>query len=135
MGSRSLLSELSLRCRCGRRVYPQPVEWGICLYCESYYELDQVLKQLARHTVFDSVPPTVRRQVIEQLTVDALGEFNRAVLMHILTRPISPFRAFTYFWNGLPGNISQREDILDRIVSFLHQDRDVLGHYGVHFAS
>ena len=134
MGSRSLLSELSLRCRCGRRVYPQPVEWGICLYCESYYELDQVLKQLARHTVFEDLPPTVRRQVIEQLTVDALGEFNRAVLMHILTRH-SPFRAFTYFWNGLPGNISQREDILDRIVSFLHQDRDVLGHYGVHLAS
>ena len=31
----------------------------------------------------------------------------------------SPFRDFTYLGNGMRGNISQTEDIIDRIFSFL----------------
>ena len=31
----------------------------------------------------------------------------------------SPFRTFTYFSNGLTGNISETEDIIDRVMGFL----------------
>ena len=31
----------------------------------------------------------------------------------------SPFRNFTYLWNGIAGNISDIEDVIDRILSFL----------------
>ena len=52
-------------------------------------------------------------------SADALAEFNRAILRHILVTPLSPFRDFTYFANGLAGNISVTEDILDRIICFV----------------
>ena len=118
MGSRDLLTTLRARCRCVRRLYPNLVEGEVCLFCESYYELDKVLHQLARATVFDSLP-NLRQQIIEQLTVDALAEFNRAVLLHILNTRISPFRVFTYVTGGRVGKMSQGGDILDKIVCFL----------------
>ena len=53
------------------------------------------------------------------LTINALAAFNRGVLQYILMTRGSPFHAFSYYTNGMAGNISEREDILDRIVSFL----------------
>ena len=37
----------------------------------------------------------------------------------ILFSPGSPFKMFVYYSNGMAGNISATEDILDRIVSFV----------------
>ena len=69
-------------------------------------------------TVFDTVP-TLRHRILSMLTINALAEFNRAVLQYILMTRGSLFHAFSYSTNGMAGNISQSEDILDRIVSFL----------------
>jgi len=40
-------------------------------------------------------------------------------LENVLRSPGSPFQQFTYFNNGIWGNISMTEDILDRILSFV----------------
>ena len=58
-------------------------------------------------------------KILRMSSVDALAEFNRAILQYILRRPGPPCRAFTYFWNGCAGNIYATEDILDRIICFV----------------
>ena len=40
-------------------------------------------------------------------------------LENVLRSPGSPFRQFTYASNGMSGNISMTEDILDRILRFV----------------
>jgi hypothetical protein len=43
-------------------------------------------------------------------------------LHNVLLSRNSCFRQFTYFYAGISGNISQTEDVLDRIMSFLGGD-------------
>ena len=118
MGSRSFFAALSQKCACGRRLYPQPDEYDYCLFCESYAKTEASLKVLARDTFFNA-HPDLRERILQMSSVDALAEFNRAILQYILRSPGSPCRAFTYFYNGLAGNISDTEDILDRIICFV----------------
>ena len=121
MGSRGFLDSLSVKCRCGRRVYPQPFGCEVCLFCESgvYDEMVLNINALSRNaTVFDTVP-ALRHKILSIMTINALAAFNRGVLQYILMTRGSPFHAFSYSTNGMAGNISQSEDILDRIVSFL----------------
>ena len=76
------------------------------------------MKVLARDTFFSS-HPDLRERILQMSSVDALAEFNRDILRHILVTRGSPFRVFTYFSNGMAGNISITEDILDRIICFV----------------
>ena len=115
MGSRSLFAALSPKCACGRRLYPQPDEYDYCLFCESYSKPEAALKVLSHDTWFNRHPDLCEK-ILRMLSVDALAEFNRAILQYILMRPGSPCRAFTHFDNGCHGNISATEDILDRII-------------------
>ena len=37
----------------------------------------------------------------------------------LFTRPVVSFRCFTYSSNGMAGNMSQFEDIIDRIIAYV----------------
>ena len=50
---------------------------------------------------------------------DSYAEFKRQYLLIVLMAKESVFRQFTFFYNKKSGNISDREDVIDRIVSFV----------------
>ena len=74
---------------------------------------------LAHNTRFENLPEKAKRTVITFLATDAHEQHQRAITGHILLTAGSPLRVFRYITNGLAGNISVCEDILDRIMSFV----------------
>ena len=74
---------------------------------------------LAHNTRFGKLPERAMRTVITFLATNAHEQHQRAITGHILLTPGSPLRVFRYSTNGLAGNISVCEDILDRIMSFV----------------
>ena len=71
-------------------------------------------------------------KIANQIGIPALGsiladytvfDFKTAHRKHFLWNVLmstdSAFRRFTYFYNGKKGNIGQKEDIADRVLSFL----------------
>ena len=118
MGSYALLDRLSWRCECNRWLFPE--EGPRCLFCESCTEWrHRVCYMLAHHTRFENLPERAMRTVITFLATNAHEQHQRAITGHILLTPGSPLRVFRYCTNGLAGNISVCEDILDRIMSFV----------------
>ena len=123
MGSYGLLDRLSWRCECNRWLYPEyptEEEGGRCLFCSSCTKWrHRVCDMLAHHTRFEKLSDKAMRTVITFLATNAHEQHQRAITEHILLTPGSPLRSFSYSTNGLKGNISQCEDILDRILSFV----------------
>ena len=50
---------------------------------------------------------------------DSDAEFKRQYLLSVLMAKESVFRQFTFFYNKKSGNISAREDVIDRIIFFV----------------
>ena len=68
---------------------------------------------LAYNNRFENLPEPAMGTVITFLATNAHEQHQRAITEHILLTEGSPLRVFTYFTNGLAGNISVNEDILD----------------------
>ena len=121
MGSYSLLDKLSWKCECNRFLYPE--EGPRCVFCESSTKWRrQVYYKLAFDNVFGRLPVKVMKTVFTFLATNAHEQYQRAITGHILLTPGSPLRAFRYITNGMKGNISEDEDILDRILSFAFEE-------------
>ena len=74
---------------------------------------------LAYNNRFENIPEQAMGTVITFLATNAHEQHQRAITEHILLTRGSPLRAFRYITNGMAGNISECEDILDRIMSFV----------------
>jgi hypothetical protein len=74
---------------------------------------------LAYNNRFENIPEQAMGTVITFLATNAHEQHQRAITEHILLTRGSPLRAFRYITNGMAGNISVDEDILDRIMSFV----------------
>jgi hypothetical protein len=117
MGSTGLATLLRDRCPCGRRCFP---EGGLlCRQCVSSAGYANCLRCLARHTLFNGLPASVATAVVEFAADSAAHQFYIAILEYILLADTSPFRSFRFTTNGMAGNISETECVLDRIITFL----------------
>ena len=77
---------------------------------------------LAYNNRFENLPEPAMGTVITFLATNAHEQHQRAITEHILLTRGSPLRAFRYITNGMKGNISEDEDILDRILSFAFEE-------------
>ena len=67
-----------------------------------------------------SIPQYIIRLIVEYLYWhDPDAEFRRQYLLNKLLTRGSEFRLLTYFHNGIHGNISQCEDIIDKVLLFV----------------
>ena len=121
MGSFDLAHQLRIKCPCGRRCFP---ELGpLCVQCDSSARYTfRCFRSVARHSLFNKIPPLLKTYVVEFVADSAAHPFYIAILDYILLATGSPLRAFRFVTNRdrpIAGNISETEDILDRILSFL----------------
>ena len=67
-----------------------------------------------------NIPRCVIRSTVEFLYWhDPDADFRRQYLLNVLLAVGSGFRSLTYFHSGIHSNISQCEDIIDRVVLFV----------------
>ena len=66
-----------------------------------------------------AVEEQFRQDLAELLVYDERRRQQLHYLWCLLLAQRSPFRKFTYYSNGMAGNISEAEDVLDRILGFL----------------
>ena len=50
---------------------------------------------------------------------DGYAEFTRRYILNVLFGRDSVFREITFWYNNMPGDISDREDVIDRILFFV----------------
>ena len=97
-------------------------EWAPCLDCQNNEFVERTTSSIAfRHlrnashlseTPLHLVPTFIHWN-------DSDAEFKRQYLLSVLMTKGSVFRQFTFFYNKKSGNISDREDVIDRIISFV----------------
>ena len=90
----------------------------VCLECQVIYIKNTMVDVLARGPL---IPEYAKNNIAEFLTKNQMRR-ARVWYLRCALLPIgvgSTFRKFLYFYNGLSGNISATEDILDRILSFV----------------
>ena len=124
MGSQPRFSPRPDPCdRCGRFVLM--CAWSrcpdVCLECVAHCRSLQLVP-LLRKTLH--IEPSLNIvTLVDQFSFDYSAYTRKSRQLHFLDNVLrsrgSPFLQFTYFHHGLLGNISQTEDILDRITSFL----------------
>ena len=71
-----------------------------------------------------NLPDTFGQELVRYLQPmhDALANFRGQYLRKMLMGPPyapSKFRLLTYYGNGMAGNISDTEDIIDRVIAFV----------------
>ena len=119
-GSYSLGELLSFRCYCGDKMYPlSPPSDMYCSQCTSEWDYWKRCHRLARNSIFSHLPGTAASGIWEFAADSNRHIFYTSILTYVLFAHGSPFRAFRFCSNGMEGNVSETEDILDRIVSFL----------------
>ena len=120
-GSYSLDELLSFRCYCGDRMYPLSLPSDMyCWQCTSEWNYWAICQRLLAHnSIFNNLPGPATDAVWAFAADSTRRLFYTSMLSYVLLARDSPFRAFRYYSNGLAGNISDKEDILDRIVGFL----------------
>ena len=88
-----------------------------CTLCDQHFKRTLVLDKVV--IVSGEVEVNLGRELGELLAYD---EHRMRHLHHVecvLFQRNSPFRKFTFFYNRTAGNISAREDISTRIMSFM----------------
>ena len=94
----------------------------LCLGCSNMlFVIMQSDSMVARHfTRTFNVPQYIIRVIVEHVHWnDPAAEFRRQYFRNVLLTSGSDFRLSTYFYNGIPGNISQSEDVIDLVLSFV----------------
>ena len=96
--------------------------WAPCLDCENTEFVKTTTASIAfMHLRMASHLPEMPLQTIACFLQwnDSQAVFIRRYLLNVLLAKESVFRQFTYFYNSKKGNISSREDVLDRILEFV----------------
>ena len=127
----SVLHEFSDLCSsCARALVLGQVQYGI--FAKSAV-LDQ--ESLGRRYSQDSLGILLAEEIlmkkfIGKVTDFLVPDYKNASRLFFLRNALtawrvekSPFLQFTYFHNGRAGNVSEVEDILDRILDFLNRNR------------
>ena len=112
-----MFASISQCYKCGvdlPRMYRDP---DYCVPCDT--DIRRRLQQWGQINFGQAVDMWFRQQLSEFLAYDARHLQRLHYLHRSLVAGTSCFRRFTFFWGGKSGNISQREDVLDRIMSFL----------------
>ena len=128
MGSTPMFSWVCVFCRrCGR--FEIECAWprrsGACLDCACHCRALQARLKLVPllRTRMRIEPNLEIMALVDAFCFDYRPYFRKAkqlyFLDNVLRAPGSVFLQFTYAQNGMLGNISQCEDVLDRILSFL----------------
>ena len=97
-------------------------EWAPCLDCQNNEFVERTTSSIAfRHlrnaSHLSETPLHLVYTFIHWNDSDA--EFKRQYLLSVLMTKGSVFRQFTFFYNKKSCNISDREDVIDRIISFV----------------
>ena len=92
-----------------------PTVW-YCVPCDAWIRRTLVLDKIDFGL---AVEEQFRQDLAEFLVYDVRRRQQLHYLWCLLLAQPSPFEKFTYFSNGMAGNISQTEDVLDRILGFL----------------
>ena len=101
---------------CGKSIPKMYPEVGLCMRCEIAVRRKLVLDKI---DFGRDVGEPLRNDLAEFLAYDAVRRQKLQFLRCSLLAFRSPFRQFTYAWNGLAGNISITEDVFDRVLGFL----------------
>ena len=102
--------------RCDKRIPKMYPEVWLCMRCEIALRRKLVLDKI---DFGRDVGAPLRNDLAEFLAYDAVRRQKLQSLRCSLLAFRSPFRQFTYAWNGLAGNISITEDVFDRVLGFL----------------
>ena len=96
--------------------------WAPCRDCENIEFVKTTTASIVfMHLRMASHLPEMPLQTIATFIQwnDSHAVFRRRYLLNVLLAKESEFRQFTYFYNNKKGNISSREDVLDRILCFV----------------
>ena len=97
-------------------------EWAPCLDCQNSEFVERTTSSIAfRHLRKASHLSERPLHIVATFlhSNDSDAEFKRHYLLIVLMAKESVFRQFTFFYNKKSGNISDREDVIDRIVSLV----------------
>ena len=97
-------------------------EWAPCLDCPNTEFVERSTSSIAfRHLRKASYLSARALHIVATFIHwnDSDAEFKRQYLLSVLMTKGSVFRQFTFFYNKKSGNISDLEDVIDRIVSFV----------------
>ena len=87
-----------------------------CFGCSNlFFAITQSDGTVARHVSMTlNVTQYIMRVIVEHVYWnDPAAEFRRQYLLNVLLTRGSEFRFLKYFYNGIHGNISQSEDVID----------------------
>ena len=101
---------------CGESIPLMYPETFYCMSCETRVRRELVLDKI---DFGQAVEWQFRQDLAEFLAYDVRRRRQLHYLWNSLLARRSPFRKFTYLFNGIPGSISAIEDVIDRILGFL----------------
>ena len=87
-----------------------------CVHCDARVRRKLVLDKI---DFGRAVTEQFRQDLVDFLVYDVGRRLQLHYLRCLLLARDSPFKKFTYYWNRMAGNISETEDVLDRILGFL----------------
>ena len=118
MGSRALfVREECLQCH--RDVVEPCYPWvDVCSECDVKYWSPLVLAELP-HSLEREPHNFLFTNILPFLVVNRIRSCRMYFLRNVLTSRNCVFRRFTYYGGGLNGTVSETEDLLDKIMSFL----------------
>ena len=93
-----------------------------CLDCQNNEFVERTMSSITfRHLRMTAHLPEILLHIVATFLQwnDSYAEFKRQYLLIVLMAKESVFRQFTFFYNKESGNISEREDVIERIVSFV----------------
>ena len=117
MGSVSMFA--LVLCDCGATIPRMEPQLLHCYNC-AYQAIASCIRAVGRYAAFSHVCGFLFiDRIASYLVPDYNSRQRKWYLRCLLMAEASPFGQFTYFRNGLSGNISITEDIIDRILSYL----------------
>ena len=105
--------------QCHRHVKEPCYPWvGMCSECDVNYWSPLVLAELP-HSLEPEPHNFLLTKILPFLVVNRIQSCRLHFLRMVLTSRDCVFRRFTYYSGGINGTVSETEDLLDRIMSFL----------------
>ena len=101
---------------CGKSIPQMYPDTWYCMSCETRVRRKLVLDKI---DFGRAVEWQFRQDLAEFLAYDVKRRQQLHYIRCSLLAWRSPFRIFTYLWNGNEGMISDEEDVIDRILGFL----------------
>ena len=117
MGSRQKFSNEEC-VQCGAEMEPCYRAMYLCPECEIQRKA-MFLVPLLRRPLKQEPDHGLVEIIAQFAAVNRIWRCRMFFLRNVLLSSNSVFRCFTYFWGGLAGNVSETEDLVDKIMSFV----------------